>query len=69
MIRYRPMIVALAIVLYLVLFLGVGMYLRTVSTCDQAQTQSHRLTYLDGMVCRYLDTHEAITPPSSRSLR
>lgn len=69
MIRYRPMIVALAIVLYLVLFLGVGMYLRTVSTCDQAQTQSHRLTYLDGMVCRYLDAHEAITPPSSRSLR
>lgn len=69
MIRYRPMIVALAIVLYLVLFLGVGMYLRTVSTCDQAQTQSHHLTYLDGMVCRYLDTHEAITPPSSRSLR
>ena len=69
MIRYRPMFVALAIVLYLVLFLGVGMYLRTVSTCDQAQIQNNRLTYLDGMVCRYLDTHEAITPPSSRSLR
>lgn len=67
--RYRPMIVALAIVLYLVLFLGVGMCLRTVITCDQAQNQSHRLTYLDGMVCRYHDTHEAITPPSSRSLR
>ncbi|HHR6139925.1 TPA: hypothetical protein ACS72N_000159 [Providencia alcalifaciens] len=65
--RYRPLIVVAAIMLYLLVFLGVGGYLRAASTCDQVQHQHQRLTYLDGMVCRYLDTHEAITPLSTRN--
>ncbi|MEX9876035.1 MULTISPECIES: hypothetical protein [Providencia] len=67
--RCMPVLVVIAILVYLVIFLSTGFWLRVVSTCDRAQDFSNRTTYLDGLVCRYHDTHEAIKPPSTRSLR
>lgn len=67
--RYMPFITVTALLIYLVLFMGTEFWLRVISTCDHAQTLSNRTTYLDGMMCRYIDTNEAIKPPLSRSLR
>ncbi|AXH61579.1 hypothetical protein [Providencia huaxiensis] len=67
--RCMPVLAAIAILMCAFIFLSTGFWLRVVSTCDRAQDLSNRTTYLDGLVCRYHDTHEAIKPPSTRSLR